>query len=203
MATYSEDDLSQVFLGGRFPISQRRGPAAPSVRKYYSYHPGTDIATPVGTPIKVPFSAKLSQAGDQGLWGKRVGVTNPKTGENYIFSHLSQIPNLSQDISAGSIIGYTGNTGRSTGPHVDIMQSFGQALANAVKPFTNTVSNVAARISSLAPRPAPRSVPRIDANALLAKARQSNPNVVAISSNPARLTSVVKKYGGRIVRIKV
>lgn len=114
------DRISKEFLGQIYPVTQGTGPAAPEVQKWYSYHPGIDYGVDEGTPITAPSLMELLFSGEYGEYGNRVGVKNPQTGETYYFSHLSRIPQLSQTIQPGTILGYTGNTGRTTGAHLDV-----------------------------------------------------------------------------------
>jgi murein DD-endopeptidase MepM/ murein hydrolase activator NlpD len=77
-----------------------------------------DIAVPVGTPIKTTMDGTVIHAGwnDQG-YGNLVIVENGPYRTYY--AHLSSIPvSVGDQVSAGSIIGLSGNTGHSTGPHL-------------------------------------------------------------------------------------
>ncbi|HEX2088998.1 MAG TPA: peptidoglycan DD-metalloendopeptidase family protein [Actinomycetota bacterium] len=78
-------------------------------------HQGNDIFAPHGTPIRAPFPGTASQASN-GLGGIAVKVYGEK---GYVYNaHLSRIGTLG-NVSAGTIIGYVGNTGnaRGTSPH--------------------------------------------------------------------------------------
>ncbi len=84
-------------------------------------HPGHmafDIAVPVGTPVKTTMDGKVIHAGwnNEG-YGNLVIVENGSYRTYY--AHLSNIPVVVGDeVAAGSIIGLSGNTGNSTGPHL-------------------------------------------------------------------------------------
>jgi len=81
-------------------------------------HMGIDVATPLGTPVRAPFSGVVIDASG-GAWGKSIYLV----GRNIAlrFSHLSsiEVPPGSV-VKAGQVIAKTGNTGNSTGPHLDI-----------------------------------------------------------------------------------
>ena len=81
-------------------------------------HMAFDIAVPVGTPIKTTMDGTVVHAGwnNQG-YGNLVIVENGPYRTYY--AHLSSIPvSVGDQVSAGSIIGLSGNTGNSTGPHL-------------------------------------------------------------------------------------
>ena len=84
-------------------------------------HPGhiaIDLAAPVGTPVQATMSGKVIYAGwnNEG-YGNLVIVENGPYRTYY--AHLSNIPvAVGQSIQAGNVLGLTGNTGNSTGPHL-------------------------------------------------------------------------------------
>ncbi|MGB9674363.1 MAG: M23 family metallopeptidase [Anaerolineales bacterium] len=86
-----------------------------------SAHPGhiaLDFGAPVGTPVKATMDGKVIYAG----WNNE-GYGNLVIVENgpYLtyFAHLSKIPvKVGEKVKAGMVIGYSGNTGNSTGPHL-------------------------------------------------------------------------------------
>jgi murein DD-endopeptidase MepM/ murein hydrolase activator NlpD len=81
-------------------------------------HMAYDIGIPVGTPIKTTMDGKVVHAGwnDQG-YGNLVIVENGAYRTYY--AHLSSIPvDLGDQVAAGTVIGLSGNTGNSTGPHL-------------------------------------------------------------------------------------
>ncbi len=80
-------------------------------------HEGIDIAVPIGTPVATTMAGKVAWAGYKGAWGNVVAVEN---GPWLVISaHLSQIDVQSNQIlTYGQIIGLSGSSGNSTGPHV-------------------------------------------------------------------------------------
>lgn len=89
-----------------------------------SGHNGIDMAAPVGTPVKASLAGTVMGTGDTDAvrgcysYGKWV-LLKHANGIATLYGHLSQI-NVSsgQSVSTGSVIGYSGNTGYSTGPHL-------------------------------------------------------------------------------------
>jgi len=81
-------------------------------------HNGIDIATPVGTPIRAPLDGKVIASWNGGDGGQQMRV-RLADGSIHGFAHLSNRHfEKDQAITQGDIIGRTGNTGRSTGPHL-------------------------------------------------------------------------------------
>lgn len=82
------------------------------------YHTGVDFAVPVGTPVLAVTDGKAANAN----WGKSYGiqiVQDLGDGSFCIYAHLSKSNKKPGDpIAKGEIIGYTGNTGNSSGPHL-------------------------------------------------------------------------------------
>ena len=140
------EQIARDYLGSNFPITQYPGKAAKAVRKYYSYHPGIDYGTPEGTEIKAPKDLDVVSVTKDAIYGNRIGVQDPDSGQVLYFSHLKDLPKVGEKVKTGDVLGYTGNTGRSTGPHLDVEIKQGQVNNSGVPTvssvqFKNTGSN--------------------------------------------------------------
>jgi murein DD-endopeptidase MepM/ murein hydrolase activator NlpD len=85
---------------------------------YHGTHYALDFGVPVGTQVKATMDGKVTYAGwnNEG-YGNLVIVQNGAYKTYY--AHLSEIPvHIGDQVSAGSTVGLSGNTGNSTGPHV-------------------------------------------------------------------------------------
>ncbi len=110
--------ITQYFGGTEFAA---RNAAAYGGR---AYHPGVDFGAPVGTPIKAPLSGTVRATGNTDLvpgcysWGKWT-LLDHANGLSTLYAHQSAI-NVSpgQSVTTGEVIGFVGNTGFSTGPHL-------------------------------------------------------------------------------------
>ncbi len=81
-------------------------------------HKGIDWACPVGTAIMASSGGTVVQAGWFSSYGNCITIRHPD-GRQTRYAHLSKILVKSgQSVSQGQKIGLSGNTGRSTGPHV-------------------------------------------------------------------------------------
>jgi murein DD-endopeptidase MepM/ murein hydrolase activator NlpD len=80
-------------------------------------HTGVDFAVPVGTPILAVADGKIENAS----WGKAYGkqIVQKVDGGWVIYAHLNALRvKPGAKVKKGQIIGESGNTGNSTGPHL-------------------------------------------------------------------------------------
>lgn len=82
-------------------------------------HKGVDYAARTGTPIMAAGDARVVSAGWQGGYGNAV-VLDHGRGYSTLYGHMSRIGKIrpGQRIAQGTVIGYVGSTGMSTGPHL-------------------------------------------------------------------------------------
>ena len=81
-------------------------------------HPGLDIAVPVGTMVRAAGGATVSQVGEDPEYGQFVLLSHPEEYQT-MYGHLSRIiVTPGQEVEAGQVIGLSGNSGRSTAPHL-------------------------------------------------------------------------------------
>lgn len=84
----------------------------------HSHHDGMDFAMPIGTPIKAAEDGKVVHSGPKGGYGHTV-VLDHGNGYTSLYAHQSKT--LLQEgavVKKGEVIGLSGNSGRSTGPHL-------------------------------------------------------------------------------------
>ncbi|MDX8478810.1 M23 family metallopeptidase [Mesorhizobium sp. VK24D] len=81
-------------------------------------HTGMDFRAPIGMPAKVTAAGVVTKAGWNGGYGRMVEVDHGN-GFATRYGHLSEIDvTVGQKLTAGDVIGKTGSSGRSTGPHL-------------------------------------------------------------------------------------
>ncbi|MDT8843448.1 M23 family metallopeptidase [Paraburkholderia fungorum] len=83
-------------------------------------HEGVDLAAPIGTPVHATANGTIKFAGMQTGYGKIVIVRNQPPYSTR-FAHLSQIAKgirPGRKVKRGQVIGYVGQTGWATGPHL-------------------------------------------------------------------------------------
>jgi murein DD-endopeptidase MepM/ murein hydrolase activator NlpD len=82
------------------------------------FHGGLDIGTPTGTPVRAPAAGTVAVAGPHGEFGLAV-VLEHGNDLRTIYGHLSKVlVRPGQHVERGTQVGVTGNTGRSSGPHL-------------------------------------------------------------------------------------
>jgi len=91
---------------------------APSEKDQIKFHKGLDIAVAHGSDVRSAASGKVIFAGVKGGYGNCVIVSHGN-GLDTLYGHLSQILVKANDVVAvNDVIAKSGNTGRSTGPHL-------------------------------------------------------------------------------------
>ncbi len=120
--------LSDIFEGN-YPISQKYG----NNKAYYlkvsggtlkNGHEGVDWATPTGVKILAPFNGIIlrdTEASVKNVYGGHIVVWDPVQKCAVWFCHLSSNSVVrGQIVKAGQVLGRTGNTGNTTGPHLHV-----------------------------------------------------------------------------------
>lgn len=107
-------------------ITQKFGTTAFSKSGAYGGkgHNGVDFQATTGTPVKAALTGTVLATGNTDVargcysYGKYVLLRHPN-GLATLYAHLSVISaSPGQSITTGEVIGYSGNTGYSTGPHL-------------------------------------------------------------------------------------
>ena len=81
-------------------------------------HPGIDIAVPLGTPVRASGGGSVTAAGYDVDYCLFVLLRHP-SGYETMYGHMSRlIAAEGDDVQAGEVIGLSGNSGRSTAPHL-------------------------------------------------------------------------------------
>jgi len=83
-------------------------------------HHGTDFAAPTGTPVRVTADGVVQVAGEQNGYGNVVIVKHDGRYST-VYAHLSRFADRLTDgarVHQGDTIGYVGQTGWATGPHL-------------------------------------------------------------------------------------
>ncbi|RKN37668.1 M23 family metallopeptidase [Streptomyces hoynatensis] len=82
------------------------------------HHTGVDFAAPAGTPVHAAGPGVVEQAGPAGDYGKAV-LLRMEDGTYTLYAHLSRIGVAEgEGVTADTVLGDSGNTGNSTGPHL-------------------------------------------------------------------------------------
>ena len=82
-------------------------------------HRGLDLGTPVGTPVYAPADGVVVSHVNDGSYGNTVCLDHRGTGLFSLFAHLKLATvTIGEVVRAGDLLGYTGNTGYTSGAHL-------------------------------------------------------------------------------------
>lgn len=116
-------ELGDVFIGN-FPVTQEFG-ANPDYYKQFGLngHEGIDFGCPTGTPIISATDGVVIRDFDDPVQGKNYGDYVAIWDKNQLcatyYAHLaSNVVSIGQAIVKGQLIGYSNNTGNTSGPHL-------------------------------------------------------------------------------------
>ena len=90
------------------------------ILKRREFHPGIDLKADVGTPVYAPANGVVEFAGyNENGYGYNVILLH-NFGFKTVFAHMTRrdVVKAGQFVKKGDLIGYSGNTGLSTGPHL-------------------------------------------------------------------------------------
>ncbi|MFW6381966.1 MAG: peptidoglycan DD-metalloendopeptidase family protein [Bacillota bacterium] len=108
-----QDRLNQMFI--RPVVGRISSPFGP---RWGSHHDGIDYAVPIGTPVKAAGGGRIVYVGWSSGYGKTV-IIEHQQGMRTLYAHLNSFNvRNGQRVNRGQAVAGSGNTGRSTGPHV-------------------------------------------------------------------------------------
>lgn len=109
-----------------------------------TFHRGIDIAVPVGTPVRAIRKGRVIFAGVHGGHGFTV-IVEHANGDRTLYGHNSKVKVHSGDlVESGTVVAFSGNTGRSTGPHVHFEQMLsGRPIGKPVEEEETTIHQIA------------------------------------------------------------
>jgi murein DD-endopeptidase MepM/ murein hydrolase activator NlpD len=82
------------------------------------FHAGIDIAVDLGTQVHAAMAGSVEDVGYNVNYGNYV-IMNHADGFQTLYGHLSSASvSIGQQLSQGSVVGLSGSTGYSTGPHL-------------------------------------------------------------------------------------
>lgn len=109
MINLKNKPLANIFVTSKFGL-RNRGTTW--------WHNGIDLRAAIGTPVYAVADGIVKVSHDnKGGYGLYITLNHGKWGS--LYAHLSQYNTfVGQEVKAGQLIGYTGNTGDSDGPHL-------------------------------------------------------------------------------------
>ncbi|MDL2211617.1 M23 family metallopeptidase [Erysipelotrichaceae bacterium OttesenSCG-928-M19] len=133
----------QLLFSSKLVLPLKSGIVSATAWSYQDggWHPAVDIATPINSPIYAPANGEiLMRMTTTTGYGIHM-VTIHQIGDDtftFIYGHLNKQGNKDKFLQ-GDIIGYTGTTGNSTGPHLhlEIIKHPNQSLNEVKQKFAS------------------------------------------------------------------
>ena len=114
-----EKSLMRTPINGA-KLTSRYGFRMHPILGFNHLHQGTDFAAPIGTPVMASGSGTVEYVGWKGGYGKFISIRHSAVYQTN-YAHLQDYAKgirRGAKVQQGQIIGYSGNTGSSTGPHL-------------------------------------------------------------------------------------
>ena len=97
-------------------------------------HPGIDLNAPMDSPVYAADDGVVVFAGVTNVGYGRVILIDHRNGYQSLYGHLDQISvRCGESVSKGKIIGLSGNTGNSSGPHLHFEVRVPDGFINPLK----------------------------------------------------------------------
>ena len=112
-------ELFIIPISAKFRWSSPYGYRADPFTGVKTFHTGTDMACPTGTPVLASMSGRIAKVGNMHrIYGNYV-IIDHGNGYQTLYYHMSKVlVAKGQWVSQGTRIGLVGSTGYSTGPHL-------------------------------------------------------------------------------------
>lgn len=96
-------------------------PVLNETQGFWLLHPGIDLATPIGTPVRPIMNGKVIRTETNWFgYGNMIVIAHGADFES-LYAHLSKISvNVGDQVTTDNVIGFSGSTGHSTGPHLHL-----------------------------------------------------------------------------------
>jgi murein DD-endopeptidase MepM/ murein hydrolase activator NlpD len=102
-----------------FPASSDFGDREDPITGGHGHHHGTDYRTPAGTPLSAQMEGKVFKVATYNGYGKTLIVSHGDGLLFQVYAHLDKVlVKKDQPVHVGDKMALTGNTGRTTGPHL-------------------------------------------------------------------------------------
>lgn len=123
LADEREDQLREMpaILPASGPVVSGYGMRFHPILRVRKMHHGIDVLVDTGSPVVSTGDGIVREARFSSTYGNFVEIEHSSTGYSTLYAHLSKIDGAvkpGRKVNRGQVIGLSGSTGRSTGPHV-------------------------------------------------------------------------------------
>jgi murein DD-endopeptidase MepM/ murein hydrolase activator NlpD len=108
------------------------------------FHRGIDIAVPAGTPVHATRKGRVILASDDHRGHGMTVIIEHDNGDRTLYGHNSMVRvHRGEQVDVGTVVAFSGNTGRSTGPHVHFeKQPSGRPIIETVATEKTTIAPI-------------------------------------------------------------
>jgi len=100
------------------PVASSFGEREDPINGEGAFHSGIDIDAPYGTPVRAAADGDVAEAAMNAGYGREV-ILDHGHDLHTVYGHLSAFAVFAgEHVTRGQIIGYVGQSGRATGPHL-------------------------------------------------------------------------------------
>jgi murein DD-endopeptidase MepM/ murein hydrolase activator NlpD len=118
LSAFTQDIPSASPILGKTDIDKGFGPRLHPVLDMVRSHNGADFVVPLGTKVLTTAHGTVSEIGEDEGYGIYVRVQH-SDGYETLYAHLSKsVVSRGQLVKFGSVIAESGNSGKSSGPHL-------------------------------------------------------------------------------------
>ena len=134
------------------------------------FHHGIDVALPQGTPLVAPADGEIVHKGS-GASGGNVLIMKHGPKSYVVFYHLQKPShlNVGTRVQRGEVVAYSGNTGRSTGPHLHMELRNSRTWGDTRNPVPELVAPGAVGPEKVEPAPEPKKPAVARASSVIGK----------------------------------
>lgn len=128
--------MKSIAWKGDHPITSYYGWRTDPITGIRSFHDGVDVSMPIGTELYATVNGKVRLATTDSYGGKYIQIQT-SDGRGHWCLHLSEFKVKAGDIvQKGNLIGLSGNSGHSTGPHTHFgLQSNATVWSSHIDPL--------------------------------------------------------------------
>ncbi len=122
-AHYTATGEALIFSGLRYPLDRLHITSPFGLRLHpvtgrYARHEGVDYSAPIGTPVYAVAEGVVIASGYDPYSGNKIAIRHADKSSSWYLHLNSRSVGAGSKVGGRQIIGRSGNTGRSTGPHL-------------------------------------------------------------------------------------
>ncbi|HEY3450297.1 MAG TPA: M23 family metallopeptidase [Myxococcales bacterium] len=177
-------------------VGSKFGMRVDPISRASALHNGVDIGMPVGTPIWSAGRGVIKRSGEDGMNGRYLVVDHGR-GISSSYCHNSELlASRGSKVGKGETIANSGNTGRSTGPHLHYVVAIAGVAVDPLALFAESDrALVSVAVPAAPPEPPKTPVPAPTPTKVTPTPAKLTPGKAAPAPVPAKAGAATKKLG--------